>query len=224
MEKLKRNRANTTQRIIDALEEVMAEHGLEGLSVNGVAEKAGVSKVLIYRYFGGLDGLLEYYVRTGPVFPNFTPAVLEQIRPMHESDVAQIWYRQAIHMFRDFRNSKTARAILKATVQENNSTADVISKAQDIELTRIVNQLSFIKGGDIQAISAILLGGLSYLTIMAQNNRTMIGIDLRSEEGWERIEGAIKLIYMGLNRTAIETNAIAIDVPEKAYAHASSQW
>ncbi|HLL96778.1 MAG TPA: helix-turn-helix domain-containing protein [Spirosoma sp.] len=211
-EKVRRNRAKTTQRIVEALEEVIAERGLEGVGVNRVAEKANVSKVLIYRYFGGMEGLLEYYVKMGKLFPVFNPTVLDQIRPLHESDVARIWYRQVIQTYRYFRTFKAAREILKASVIENDSIAETTARAQDEEMTRLVDQLSFVKGADTQAISAVVLGAMTYLTIMAQNDRTMISIDLRSEEGWKRIENAVKAIYISLNRMAIQSKDIDLEL------------
>ncbi|GAB3640422.1 TetR/AcrR family transcriptional regulator [Spirosoma arcticum] len=211
-EKVRRNRAKTTQRIVEALEEVIAERGLEGVGVNRVAEKANVSKVLIYRYFGGMEGLLEYYVKMGKLFPVFNPAVLDQIRPLHESDVARIWYRQVIQTYRYFRTFKAAREILKASVIENDSIAETTARAQDEEMTRLVDQLSFVKGADTQAISAVVLGAMTYLTIMAQNDRTMISIDLRSEEGWKRIESAVKAIYIALNRMAIQSKEVDLEL------------
>ena len=211
-EKVRRNRAKTTQRIVEALEDVIAERGLEGVGVNRVAEKANVSKVLIYRYFGGMEGLLEYYVKMGKLFPVFNPAVLDQIRPLHESDVARIWYRQVIQTYRYFRTFKAAREILKASVIENDTIAETTARAQDEEMTRLVEQLSFVKGADTQAISAVVLGAMTYLTIMAQNDRTMISIDLRSEEGWKRIENAVKAIYISLNRMAIQSKEVDLEL------------
>lgn len=211
-EKIRRNRAKTTQRIVEALEEVISERGLEGVGVNRIAEKANVSKVLIYRYFGGMEGLLEYYVKMGKLFPVFTPAILDQIRPLHDSDVARIWYRQVIQTYRYFRTFKAAREVLKASVIENDSIAETTAKAQDEEMTRLVSQLSFVKGADTQAISAVVLGAMTYLTIMAQNDRTMIGIDLRSEEGWQRIESAIKTIYISLNKMAVSTKDVQLEL------------
>ncbi|WP_460915993.1 TetR/AcrR family transcriptional regulator [Spirosoma areae] len=211
-EKIRRNRAKTTQRIVEALEEVIAERGLEGVGVNRIAEKANVSKVLIYRYFGGMEGLLEYYVKMGKLFPIFTPAVLDQIRPLHESDVARIWYRQVIQTYRYFRTFKAAREVLKASVIENDPIAATAARAQDEEMTRLVGQLSFVKGGDTEAISAVILGAMTYLTIMAQNDRTMISIDLRSEEGWQRIENAVKAIYIALNKLAISSKDVELEL------------
>jgi len=55
----KRSRSHTEQRFQDAVLELVAESGFAAIGVNLVAERAGADKVLIYRYFGGLDGLLE---------------------------------------------------------------------------------------------------------------------------------------------------------------------
>jgi AcrR family transcriptional regulator len=211
-EKVRRNRAKTTQRIVEALEEVIAERGIEGVGVNRIAEKANVSKVLIYRYFGGIEGLLEYYVKMGKLFPVFTPAILDQIRPLHDSDIARIWYRQVIQTYRYFRTFKAAREVLKASVIENDPIAETTARAQDEEMTRLVSQLSFVKGADTQAISAVILGAMTYLTIMAQNDRTMISIDLRSEEGWQRIENAVKAIYISLNKMAVTTKDVELEL------------
>ena len=222
MEKSKRNRAATTERIIDALEQVLTERGFEGVGINTIAETAGVSKVLIYRYFGGLEGLLAYYVGMGRLIPHYTPAWLEQIQPVQPADLAPIWSGQSLQLFRQFRSSRAAREVLKATVKENDSLADVVSKAQDAELTQLVNQLAFIKGSDHQATSAVILGALSYLTIQAQIDRPVIGLDLRSEAGWQRIEDAVKAIYKALAQLAIDSPTTQLAI--KPASVAVSTW
>jgi AcrR family transcriptional regulator len=52
-------RVETEQRLIDAAWQLLREQGVAAIGVNTVAERAGADKVLIYRYFGGLPGLLE---------------------------------------------------------------------------------------------------------------------------------------------------------------------
>ena len=222
MEKIHRNRAATTQRIVEALEQVLTEQGLEGVSISEIAQKANVSKVLIYRYFGDIEGLLEYYVQLGRIVPHYTPAWLEQIQPVQPADLAPIWSNQSLQLFRQMRSSRSSRELLKATVRENNSIAQTVSATLDNELTNLVNQLAFIEGSDHQATSAVLLGALSYLTIQAQNDRPVIGIDLRSEGGWQRIEEAIKAIYKALAQLAIDspTSHIAL----KPSSVAVSTW
>lgn len=69
----KRSRKDTEQRFQDAVLELVAESGFAKLGVNLVAERAGADKVLIYRYFGDLDGLLERVAQSR----NWLPSVDE---------------------------------------------------------------------------------------------------------------------------------------------------
>lgn len=222
MEKYKRNRLSTIERIVDAVEEVLTEQGFDGLGINVIAEKATVSKVLIYRYFGGLEGLLEYYVAMGRLVPHYSADWIEQIRPEHPEALASIWSSQALQLFRQFRSSRAAREVLKVTVKEKDSLSDAVSQKHDAELTILANQLAFIDGSDHQATSAVILGALSYLTIQAQLDRSVIGIDLRSEAGWSRIETAVKSIYKALNQSAIDSPKIRIATRRKSLS--VSMW
>lgn len=51
------NADHTRQKILDAARAILAEDGFSGLGVNALAARAGVGKPLVYRYFGGLDGV-----------------------------------------------------------------------------------------------------------------------------------------------------------------------
>ncbi|MCH8490469.1 MAG: TetR/AcrR family transcriptional regulator, partial [Oceanicaulis sp.] len=53
-----RSRAATETRLISAAGAVLMREGFAGFGVNAVARAAGCDKQLIYRYFGGLDGLV----------------------------------------------------------------------------------------------------------------------------------------------------------------------
>src|SRR5688572_6056727 len=54
-ESTERNR----RRILDAAYELIAEAGFHPVSLDAVAERAGVTRVTIYRHFGSKRGLLE---------------------------------------------------------------------------------------------------------------------------------------------------------------------
>lgn len=55
----KRSRSQTEQRFEQAVLELIAESGCAQLGINPIATKARYDKVLIYRYFRDLDGLLQ---------------------------------------------------------------------------------------------------------------------------------------------------------------------
>lgn len=54
-----RDRFATRAAILEGAAELVAGGGVGALGVNGLADAAKCDKVLIYRYFGGLDGVLE---------------------------------------------------------------------------------------------------------------------------------------------------------------------
>ncbi|EYD72144.1 putative transcriptional regulator protein, TetR family [Rubellimicrobium mesophilum DSM 19309] len=54
-----RDRQATTARLLDAAFATLAGEGFAGFGINAVARAAGCDKKLIYRYFDGLDGLLD---------------------------------------------------------------------------------------------------------------------------------------------------------------------
>jgi AcrR family transcriptional regulator len=54
-----RDRFATRAAILESAAELVAAHGVGTLGVNLLADAAGCDKVLIYRYFGGLNGVLQ---------------------------------------------------------------------------------------------------------------------------------------------------------------------
>ena len=56
---MSRNKDETRQRILDAALTLAGTEGFAALGINAVARASGADKQLIYRYFGGLEGLLS---------------------------------------------------------------------------------------------------------------------------------------------------------------------
>ena len=54
-----RDRFATRAVILESAAAIVAAEGVAGIGVNSLAEAARCDKVLIYRYFGGLDGVLS---------------------------------------------------------------------------------------------------------------------------------------------------------------------
>ncbi|HSH08829.1 MAG TPA: helix-turn-helix domain-containing protein [Oceanipulchritudo sp.] len=65
-----RNRQLTESRIREAAMDLLGRAGFESWGVNAIAREAGVDKVLIYRYFSSLEGLLEALVEETRFWPD----------------------------------------------------------------------------------------------------------------------------------------------------------
>lgn len=68
-----KNRQATEQLLLEAVNRLVEQDGFEGLGINVVAAQAGVSKMLIYRYFGSLNGLIAAYIRQYDFWINVRP-------------------------------------------------------------------------------------------------------------------------------------------------------
>ena len=53
----------TEKRLLEAVSHIVENDGFTKIGVNRIANQAGCDKVLIYRYFGGLDGLLVEWTK-----------------------------------------------------------------------------------------------------------------------------------------------------------------
>ena len=67
-----KNREATKRKLLNAVGYIIKTNGFEGLGVNKVAKSAGVSKVLIYRYFGTFNKLVITYVREKDFWVNYS--------------------------------------------------------------------------------------------------------------------------------------------------------
>lgn len=93
-----RNREETTARILGAVGEVLARDGFGGIGINAIARQAGVDKVLIYRYFGGLPELLQAWGASG----RFWPSVDELLGDDREAFLALPLAERYVRFFEHF--------------------------------------------------------------------------------------------------------------------------
>ncbi len=63
-------RIATERALVAAVGAVLRRDGMHGLGVNAVAAEAGADKKLIYRYFGGLPGLLRAFGESADFWPD----------------------------------------------------------------------------------------------------------------------------------------------------------
>ncbi|MBK7396041.1 MAG: TetR/AcrR family transcriptional regulator [Myxococcales bacterium] len=76
--KRSRDKDGTQAELLSAVQRVIEQDGVAGLGVNAVAREAGVDKVLIYRYFGGLEGLLTAFAESAAFWPTVAEIVVDR--------------------------------------------------------------------------------------------------------------------------------------------------
>lgn len=186
-----KNRELTEKKIIDAVERIIENQGFEKLGINAIASEAGVSKMLIYRYFGGLDELLAHYLMQKDYWANTDTTILEQAN-VGES-IKNMFRKQIKQMRNDIMLKRLCRWELTAD-NDNIRTLQDRRERNGRDLIQMVARLTGCSNAEIASLATILSASISYLVLMEEQTSTYNGIDLQSEEGWKQIMDGIGLM------------------------------
>ena len=72
-----KNREQTEEKILEAVGSIIENQGFEKVGINAIAMEAGVSKMLIYRYFGGVEELIAQYLIQKDYWANTDAAIIK---------------------------------------------------------------------------------------------------------------------------------------------------
>jgi AcrR family transcriptional regulator len=189
-----RDRAATEQRIVAAVGEVLSRDGFAGIGINAIAKQAGVDKVLIYRYFGGLPELLRAYGQSGAFWPSVQGLLGDNPQAVLSLPAAQRYARFFEHFIDELRARPLTLEILAQEMIARNELTAILEEERE----RWGQEASQVLGGEAMArtpgapgITLLLIAGVQYLLVRARKIRTFGGIDLRSDEGWAALKASI---------------------------------
>ena len=188
----KRDRERTKGKILKAVGEVIEQYGTEKVGVNLIARTAGVNKVLIYRYFESVDGLMEQYVKSGEYASTAGDDYIDNFAPVAPENRDKALTNIMVTFLHDLRERKATRDLLRWEIGTGKS---MLSDAKNNVSNRLLDKVGALPNfNDTNALIAFVLSGIYYMVIAADYRPKMIDVDLTSEEGWKRVENVIERI------------------------------
>lgn len=179
-----KNRKSTEQALLRAVGEIIEENGFEKLGINAVAERAGVSKMLIYRYFESIDGLIASYLRQQDFWINFRREL-----PGKEKlgDFIKTLFREQIKALRE---NYVLRRIYRWELSGGHKAITEIRRQREetgIWLIQAIGRLVKHPEQEIAGIATLVSAAISYLVLLEENCACYNGIRLQEDTGWEQI-------------------------------------
>lgn len=195
-----RNREATRQRLIDAVGQLLAENGFTALGVNAVARQAGVDKVLIYRYFGGMPGLIKAFGQEGDFWPSIQELAGGDIEAYRLLPLEDKLIALGQNFLRGLRIRPLTQEVMAWEMVQRNELTEELEIIRETRMLRFGDLFIATEGArvDLMAIISIIGAGLSYLVCRARRVRWYNGVDLDGDEGWNRIETAIEQMVKGI--------------------------
>lgn len=192
---MKRDKDATKQKLIDAVGAIVLRDGFPAIGINSVAREAGVDKVLIYRYFGDLDGLLTAYVSQIDYFSNIADitATFEKIET--REDVIRLSKAIFVGQLKDILGNKELQEIALWELTASNSVTSALAQSREEQGMSILKEIQSVTGKtdvDLPGMAALILGGIYYIVLRSRQVDVFNGIDLNSPKGWKRIEKSIE--------------------------------
>jgi AcrR family transcriptional regulator len=166
--------------------------------VNAVADEAGVDKVLIYRYFGGLDDLLKAYGKSGDFWPSIAEVIGEDPSDLMQHPLPERWSIGLTRYADALRRRPVTKEILAWEQIEQNELIQVLREAREEwfgELMAHFPDDPDATDADLVATVLIIVGAIHYFVVLGRLQDDFSGIAIGADEGWEVIGNVIATIF-----------------------------
>ncbi|WP_418983473.1 TetR/AcrR family transcriptional regulator [Alistipes sp.] len=184
MKNAERDREATEKRLLETVGSMIAERGFERIGINAIAAQSGVSKILIYRYFGSVEGLLAAYIRQYDFWINLPSDIPER------DQLPRFLKTLFRHQINRLRSDVTLRRLYRWELSSNNETIAKIREQREragMEVIRTVCRISGLPQAEIETVSAMLSASVTYLIMLSDFCPVYNGIAIDDDSGWERI-------------------------------------
>jgi AcrR family transcriptional regulator len=190
-----RNRGATQERILAAVGDVLARDGFGAIGINAVAKQAGVDKVLIYRYFGGLPELLRAWGESGRFWPSVDELMGADPQAFLTLPVKERYARFFEHFIDGLRQRPLTLEVLAGEMIERNELTAVLESEREQwgeQVARTLSKTEWTKHPHLYALTLLMIAGVQYLLVRSRKIRVFGGIDLRSDAGWDELKATIR--------------------------------
>ncbi|MEQ7154052.1 TetR/AcrR family transcriptional regulator [Brevundimonas aurifodinae] len=186
-----RDRAATEAAIVSAAERLLLHDGWSGLNVNTLAAAAGVDRKLIYRYFEGVEGVVERLAGQLDLWLGETLAAQPPTQATSYRDFAR---EMLTGYLRALRASPLILRLVAWELSVDTPLLRRLEAARSAVLQRWTASrrpnLPLPDGVDVVALNVVFLAAIQHLALAAQSRDRFAGVTL-DDAGWARIEAAI---------------------------------
>lgn len=195
-----RDKQITSRRLISAVGSVLGREGFKGVGINAVAREAGVDKVLIYRYFGGLQGLMAAFGKEGDFWPSALELAGGDLQKFSKLSLEGRLTAFSKNFILGLRRRPLTQAIMAWEILERNNLTQELESIREQRIMEFF-KLFFLRDksrAELQTIVMLMGAAISYLIIRSAQIDLYGGIRLDKEQGWEQIEAGIETVIRGV--------------------------
>ena len=189
-----RDKESTRFRLLDAVGTLLAREGFGALGINAVAREAGVDKVLIYRYFGGMDELLRAFGQSGDFWPTIAQVIGDDPSELMSLPLGERWAKGLTRYAYELRRRPVTKEILAWEQIEQNELTGILQQAREEWFEELMTHFPDDPGAtdvDLATTILLLVGAIHYFVVRSRLQADFSGVQIDTDEGWEHLDQVI---------------------------------
>jgi len=181
-------------RLIGAVGNTLREKGYHGVGVNKIALRAGVSKPMVYEYFGNLNGLRKAYIGKKDTWMAYFESLELPENPTTE-ELKHCFVKMLQDQVRYFHVEREMQKVVLWQISEYNLLMRATCEAREREGVRLLElaDAHFRNSGiSLKAVMGMLVGGIYYNVLHdSAGHGTLAGIDIKNEKEFDTVLNTI---------------------------------
>jgi AcrR family transcriptional regulator len=195
-----RDREGTERVILEAAKVLIAREGYAAFGVNAVAREAGCDKQLIYRYFGGTDGLVS---AIGEASAGWVEAALAPVRPAPGAPYGEVVTACVEALLDALRADPLMRQLIGWELTGSGDAVQGMAAARSAALgARVLPLLKAAAppadGLDAPVLNALLIGAVQQAAMSGASQGGFVGLKLESDADWARLKAGLRVLVKGV--------------------------
>lgn len=187
-----KNKEQTMQRLVDAVGAIIKNRGYKGLGLNAIAKEAGVSKILVHRYFGGVNELVEAYILQNDYWIAKNGEVATQTQSFYDKEALKNMVSDLLKgHFEYFNSHEEMRTIILWEITERTNLLNSICNLRETTGSLLLEKAESLFVGSnksLKGVTALMVSAIYYMVLHSKKNEcTICGIDVNSIEGQKEI-------------------------------------
>ncbi|THB65154.1 MAG: TetR/AcrR family transcriptional regulator [Desulfovibrio sp.] len=191
-----RDKEATKAILVEAVGKVLARDGFLRVGVNSVAREAGVDKVLIYRYFGGLTGLVREFSDSRKFWPGMEDIVGPDPQAFLAQPIHEMLSTGLINYARFIRNKPLSLAIIAWMLMESNELTRAFQDTRSGMFSGLMDKARSSQGPseiDVGSLGNLLGAAVAFLALSMRFPENYHN-ELVDPKAWTDVENMIRVI------------------------------
>lgn len=182
----------TEKRLLEAVSYIIENDGFTKIGVNRIANHAGCDKVLIYRYFGGLDGLLVEWAKRHDYYSFAYSDFIDIIKQAAPEDTRQIVKDVLFRQLHYLKDNVLMQQLLIWELSGHSSFKRILEERERVgyKLQEELNKSLDIDNDNDMSV-AIIISAINYIVLFTRQYHKLNDIDFSKPEAWNRMETMI---------------------------------